>query len=98
MALVGDECVQFCAFQVHAIDTTGAGDIFRGAFIYGLLQNWSLERIMGFANAAAGLSCSRLGARAGIPTLAEALALAATRHAPEGVRRWLALRDSGSAL
>ena len=76
MAVVGDECVRFPAFKVHAVDTTGAGDIFHGGFIYGLLQSWPLERIMTFANAAAGLNCTHLGARAGIPPLSEILKLA----------------------
>ncbi len=75
MAVVGDECIRFPAFKVHAVDTTGAGDIFHGGFIYGLLQNWPLERIMSFANAAAGLNCTHLGARSGIPPLSEILQL-----------------------
>lgn len=83
MAVVGEECIRFPAFKVHAVDTTGAGDIFHGGFIYGLLQNWPLEEIMSFANAAAGLNCTHLGARAGIPPLSEILQLAnsgAYRH------------------
>jgi len=75
MAVVGNECIRFPAFKVHAVDTTGAGDIFHGGFIYGLLQNWPLERIISFANAAAGLNCTHLGARSGIPPLAEILQL-----------------------
>ncbi len=71
MAVVGDECVRFPAFKVHAVDTTGAGDIFHGGFIYGLLQNWPLERIMTFANAAAGLNCTHMGARSGVLQLSE---------------------------
>jgi len=66
MARVGGRCVVFPGLEVSAVDTTGAGDIFHGAFIYGLLQNWPLQKMMAFANAAAGLSCKRLGARAGI--------------------------------
>jgi sugar/nucleoside kinase (ribokinase family) len=82
MAVVGEECIRFPAFKVHAVDTTGAGDIFHGGFIYGLLQNWPLETIMSFANAAAGLNCTHLGARAGIPPLAEILQLVSSgqRH------------------
>ena len=82
MAVVGDRCERFPAFKVHAVDTTGAGDIFHGAFIYGLLHNWPLDRIMTFANAAAGLNCTHLGARGGIPPLGEILALvdAGTHH------------------
>jgi sugar/nucleoside kinase (ribokinase family) len=61
---------------VQAVDTTGAGDIFHAAFIYGLLQNWLLEQTMRFANAAAALACTKVGARASIPDLTEALRLA----------------------
>jgi len=78
LAVIGDECVHFPAFNVRAVDTTGAGDVFRGAFIHGLLSNWTLEMVMRFAQATAGLSCTRLGARSGIPTVAEALRLAET--------------------
>ena len=73
MAWVGDRCVTFPGLKVNAVDTTGAGDIFHGAFIYGLLQNWPLRKIMGFANAAAGRSCMHLGARAGIRSYSEIL-------------------------
>jgi len=74
------------AFEVAARDTTGAGDVFHGAFIYALLQGWALERILAFSNAVAGLNCTALGARGGIPTVAEAEALMTrgTRRA----RRW----------
>ncbi len=75
MAIVGDSCIRFPAFNVHPIDTTGAGDIFHAAFIYGLLQNWSLEKIMTFSNAAAGLNCTRLGARGDLPSQSEVLHL-----------------------
>jgi ribokinase len=59
------------AFQVPVVDTTGAGDVFHGAFIYGLLQQWHLSRILRFASAVAALKCRSLGGRAGIPKLAE---------------------------
>jgi sugar/nucleoside kinase (ribokinase family) len=72
MAMAGKP-VTFPALELNAVDTTGAGDIFHGSFIYGLLQNWPLQRIMAFANAAAGLSCGHLGARAGIRPLFEIL-------------------------
>jgi sugar/nucleoside kinase (ribokinase family) len=85
MAVVGDDCLRFPAFKVHAVDTTGAGDIFHGSFIYGLLHNWPLERIMSFSNAAAGLNCTHLGARAGIPPLGEILQLAETCRRAEPI-------------
>jgi sulfofructose kinase len=72
-AWVGDQSVTFPGLKIKAVDTTGAGDIFHGAFIYGLLSNWPLGRIMNFANAAAGLSCMYLGARTGIRPLSEIL-------------------------
>jgi sulfofructose kinase len=72
-ASVGDKCVLFPGLKINAVDTTGAGDIFHGAFIYGLFMNWPLGKIMGFANAAAGLSCMYMGARSGIRPLSEIL-------------------------
>src|SRR5436189_153070 len=68
IALEGDRLLHLPAFAVDAVDTTGAGDVFRGAFIYGYLQGWPLDETMRFANAAAAVSCSRLGAMASVPT------------------------------
>ena len=69
-------------FVVETVDTTGAGDIFHGAFAYGLLAGWPIERILDFSNAMAGLNCTQVGARGGIATPAEAEQLIATgaRH------------------
>ncbi len=54
------------AYHVSAVDTTGAGDLFHAAFIYGLLQGWPLARQLDFACAAAALNCTAPGARGGI--------------------------------
>jgi sulfofructose kinase len=54
------------AYRVPVVDTTGAGDIFHAGFIYGLLNNWPLERQLDFACAAAALNCMSSGARGGI--------------------------------
>jgi sulfofructose kinase len=67
-------------FVVEAVDTTGAGDVFHGAFIYGLLAGWRMDRILEFSNAMAALNCTSLGARGGIATRAEAERLAAKGH------------------
>jgi sulfofructose kinase len=67
-------------FVVEAVDTTGAGDVFHGAFIYGLLAGWGMARILEFSNAMAALNCTWLGARGGIRTRVEAERLSATRH------------------
>lgn len=71
MALEGDRLLHLPAFSVRALDTTGAGDVFRGSFIYGYLQGWPLEDTIRFANAAAAVSCTRLGAMASVPSLEE---------------------------
>lgn len=62
-------------YAVPAVDTTGAGDVFRAGFIYGLLYGWPLERTLRFANATAALKCTKLGGRPGIPTVAAAEAM-----------------------
>jgi sulfofructose kinase len=76
VALDGHRFVVSPGFAVNAVDTTGSGDVFRGGFIYGLLQGWPVDRILRTANAAAAIACTRLGATAGIPTLDDVLALA----------------------
>jgi Sugar kinases, ribokinase family len=50
-------------------DTTGAGDAFRGGFLYGMLSGEDIETSMKFGNAVAAMKCSALGARPGLPTL-----------------------------
>ncbi len=69
-------------FVVETLDTTGAGDIFHGAFVYGLLQGWKLDRLLDFSNAMAALNCTKLGARGGIATrkAAERLMAKGARH------------------
>jgi len=69
-------------FVVETVDTTGAGDVFHGAFDYALLTGWDIPRALDFSNAMAALNCTALGARGGIKSLAEAEHLMATgaRH------------------
>ena len=76
VAMDGDAFFHEPAFTVDAIDTTGAGDVFRGAFITALLKGEPPRDAMRFANAAAAISCTRLGAINGVPTYDEAAALA----------------------
>jgi sulfofructose kinase len=54
------------AYRVNVVDSIGAGDIFHAGFIYGLIQEWSLQRQLDFACAAAALNCMAIGARGGI--------------------------------
>ncbi len=59
------------AFKIKAIDTTGCGDVYHGAFIFGLLQDWNLKKIVRFASATAALKCREVGGRNAIPDLEE---------------------------
>lgn len=81
LALDGDRVIESPGFHVDVRDTTGAGDIFRAGFIYATLRGWPTERALRFANATAGLSCTKYGAMNGIPDLDAALALAGEGHA-----------------
>jgi sulfofructose kinase len=88
LALDGDRLVQSPGFPIHAVDTTGAGDVFRGGFIYATLQGWPIEQVLRFANAAAAVSCTRLGALAGIPSLPDVeTQLASANLSATGARR-----------
>jgi sugar/nucleoside kinase (ribokinase family) len=66
------ERFRYCpAYIVEAMDTTGAGDIFHGAFVYAQLAGWSLDEQLSFSCAAAALNCKGLGARGGIASLTQ---------------------------
>lgn len=54
------------AFVVNCVDTTGAGDVFHGAFCYSVLRGMSLRESLDFSNAMAALNCTAIGARGGI--------------------------------
>lgn len=57
------------AYPVNALDTTGAGDVFHGAFAYGVLKGFNLLDNLHFSSAAAALSVQSLGGRLSIPEL-----------------------------
>jgi sulfofructose kinase len=63
------------AFVVNCVDTTGAGDVFHGAFCYAVLAGMDLGEALDFSNAMAALNCTALGARGGIRSQADARAL-----------------------
>jgi len=69
IGLEGSRPVRQEAFSVSAVDTTGAGDVYHGAYIYGLLQHWDMMKCMRFASAAAALKCTQTGAQSGIPDM-----------------------------
>jgi sugar/nucleoside kinase (ribokinase family) len=57
------------AFEVEVIDTCGAGDVFHGAYLVGLVRNWDLRRIARFASAVSAIHCTVLGNRKGVPSM-----------------------------
>jgi sulfofructose kinase len=71
LLLAGQELLWEPGVAVNTVDTTGAGDIFRGAFIVALLRGHQPRDILRFANMAAGISCTRIGAMSSIPSLEE---------------------------
>ena len=58
-------------YRVNVVDTTGAGDVFHGAFVYALAGEWQLKQTLEFSCAAAAINCTAAGARGRIGTLAE---------------------------
>jgi sugar/nucleoside kinase (ribokinase family) len=67
MALDGDTLIESAGFQVEAVDTTGAGDVFRAGFIAATLEQQPLRDALRYANGAAAVSCTRRGAFDSVP-------------------------------
>ena len=65
--------IRTSGFATDCVDTTGAGDVFRGGFASACLRwpDGDLEQALAYANAAAALSCRRLGARGALPEARE---------------------------
>ncbi len=72
-AWMNGEVRNFPAFRVKAVDTTGAGDVFHGAFLTAWLDGMDPEACIRFASAVSAIKCTKPGGRAGIPTREEAL-------------------------
>ncbi len=73
LALCGGREIRTPAFRVPCVDSTGAGDAFRGGFAAACLRapDGELEEALRYANAVAALNCRELGARGGLPTADE---------------------------
>jgi sugar/nucleoside kinase (ribokinase family) len=66
LARIDGRFVYSPAFVVNCIDTTGAGDVFHGAFCYAVLKGMAMRDVLEFSNAMAALNCTALGARGGL--------------------------------
>jgi sulfofructose kinase len=83
------------AFVVNCVDTTGAGDVFHGAFCYAVLQGMPMQDVLEFSNAMAALNCTELGARGGIRGVLDVRAMMARaerRSHPEFAARAAAFK------
>lgn len=67
----GENEVLVPAYPVDAVDTTGAGDTFNGAFAVAIAEGKNIQDSIRFANRAASLSVTKFGAQGGMPTREE---------------------------
>lgn len=79
-----DEQFHTPAFSCDVVDTTGAGDVFHGAYIVGLLHGWNLHEVARFSTAVSAIKCAHLGGRAGIPSFQETMAYLQERDMEPG--------------
>jgi sulfofructose kinase len=94
LARENGEFIYSPAFVVNCVDTTGAGDVFHGAFCYAVLQEMPMREALEFSNAMAALNCTALGARGGIRGVEEIrglMARAERRVHPEFAARAAAI-------
>jgi sulfofructose kinase len=75
LALAHGRFVYSPAYVVNCVDTTGAGDVFHGAFCYAVLAGMSMDDTLDFCNAMAALNCTAIGARGGIRPMEDVRAL-----------------------
>lgn len=65
----GKSIIKCPSFKIDVIDTTGAGDVFHGAFVYKYTRGGTWRECMRFASAVSALKCTKFGGRTGIPDL-----------------------------
>ncbi|MBP0618014.1 PfkB family carbohydrate kinase [Jiella mangrovi] len=73
ISIEGGDIRHASAFAIEAVDTTGAGDVFHGAYAYAIARQAPTAEAMTFASAVAALKCTRPDGRSGIPTLQASL-------------------------
>jgi sulfofructose kinase len=76
LARLGGRYIYSPGLMVDCVDTTGAGDVFHGAFCYAVFESMPLPEALEFSNAMAALNCTALGARGRIASVQEALGFA----------------------
>ncbi|MEZ0168650.1 PfkB family carbohydrate kinase [Microvirga sp. TS319] len=76
---------EFSGFSIQAVDTLGAGDVWHGTYVYGLVNDWGLSASVRMANAAAAMKCERFGGRLGAPHRSE-------------LQKWVQLRVPTDAI
>lgn len=70
---INDEYIKVPSIKVKAIDSTGAGDIFHGAFTYFIANNFNLLLSLKLSNIAGALSVTKIGSRYSIPELKDVI-------------------------
>lgn len=70
---INNEYTIIPSIKVNSVDTTGAGDVYHGAFIYSLSQKFSISKTLLFSNIAGALSTTKFGSRLSLPSLEEVL-------------------------
>jgi sulfofructose kinase len=88
----GDTWVLVPSFGIDVVSTMGAGDVFHGALLAGLIEGRDLHEAVVFANAVAAMSCRALDGRSAIPSRQEADAFIQARG--RGPAREISLSDS----
>ncbi|MEN9713938.1 MAG: hypothetical protein RLZZ164_602 [Actinomycetota bacterium] len=71
LAKTREETVEVAPYFVDVVNGLGAGDSFGGAFCFGMLQGWPMERVLKFANVAGAIVASRLECSTAMPSQAE---------------------------
>ena len=71
--IIDNEYERIPSITVKAVDSTGAGDIFHGAFAYFIGNNYPLREAIRYSSITAAISVTRIGSRFSIPDLKEVL-------------------------
>ncbi len=69
----GNEVKSYPSFEVNAIDSNGAGDVFHGAFAFSVSVGYNYYESCVFSSAVSALKCTKLGARDGVPSFDETI-------------------------